>query len=137
MLDGIKERIKKVMRDKGTNPFQLSKGSTSIQQKFGRQINGDSMVTYETIMIILDAFPDVSAEWLMRGEGSMVRGKEERAAKVESYGKEIEVLENRDALFGAIRDAMQTIRELQKSNEELRKKSERDVAELLTRLSKQ
>ena len=35
-------------------------------------LNG-SQPTYETLSNLLNAFPQISAEWLMRGEGSMIK----------------------------------------------------------------
>ena len=43
------------------------------QEKLKRQIFGHSLITIRTLRLVLDRFPDVSAEWLVRGEGSMER----------------------------------------------------------------
>lgn len=70
MDDKIKERIRLVLKEYNTNPTKLSKGDQALQRKFSRQLN-DAEVTYSLIAYILDAFPDVSAEWLIRGQGDM------------------------------------------------------------------
>lgn len=35
------------------------------------QLHGTSQVTLKTVMAILEAFPEISAEWLLRGVGEM------------------------------------------------------------------
>jgi hypothetical protein len=37
-------------------------------------ILGKSKLSLEAVDLILKAFPDVSAEWLLRGEGNMLKG---------------------------------------------------------------
>lgn len=71
MDDKIKERIRLVLKEYNTNPTKLSKGDQALQRKFSRQLN-DAEVTYSLIAYLLDAFPDVSAEWLIRGNGDMI-----------------------------------------------------------------
>lgn len=36
------------------------------------QINADVQISLSTILLILEAFEDVSAEWLLRGKGAML-----------------------------------------------------------------
>jgi len=43
-----------------------------MQTRLSRQINAGAAITYDTINRLLDVFPDVSAEWLMRGKGEML-----------------------------------------------------------------
>lgn len=44
-----------------------------MQKRLSRQLNGGATVTFETISSILESFPDISAEWLLRGEGEMYK----------------------------------------------------------------
>ena len=43
----------------------------STRVMLGRQINGDALVTYETIRMFLFAFHDVDANYLVMGYGTM------------------------------------------------------------------
>lgn len=43
-----------------------------MQVRLSRQINNGATITFETVSNILDTFPDVSAEWLLRGKGEML-----------------------------------------------------------------
>ena len=42
------------------------------QPTLDKQIKGLRSVSIETIMSVLYAFPEISADWLMRGEGEML-----------------------------------------------------------------
>lgn len=45
----------------------------AMQTRLSRQINGGAAITYDTLSRFLDLFPNVSAEWLMRGEGDITK----------------------------------------------------------------
>ena len=68
----IKERLQEVLSANHSNPTQLAKAFKVNQKTLNSQINGDTAVSASTLLLILDAF-DISAEWLMRGEGDMLR----------------------------------------------------------------
>ena len=70
---GIKERMQMVLDDKGSNPTQLSKAFKINQKTLNSQINGDTSVSASTIQLILSAFDDISAEWLITGNGEMYK----------------------------------------------------------------
>jgi len=44
-----------------------------MRARIGRQINGDASIPFSTLHLILYTFPDISADWLVRGEGMMTR----------------------------------------------------------------
>lgn len=71
MKDTIRQRIKDVLSAKDSNPTKFSSGDTAMQKRLSRQLNSGATITFETISSILDSFPDVSAEWLLRGKGNM------------------------------------------------------------------
>lgn len=64
-----------------------------MQVRLSRQINNGATITFETVSNILDAFPDVSAEWLLRGKGEMlVASSEAQKKEVTPEGYFYEVL---------------------------------------------
>lgn len=67
----IVQRIKKLIEEKygsrGTTSFAKAIGVEQVT--LSRQLNGQRGVSLEVIEAVLTAFPDVSAEWLLRGEG--------------------------------------------------------------------
>lgn len=82
----IIQRIKKLIDANNMSITSLSKKINIVQTTLNRQLNGDtSSIPIGTIEAILHYFPEISAEWLLRGEGAMIKGDNE--AKVESGRK--------------------------------------------------
>ena len=71
-MDEVRERILLVFSTFATNINKLSDGDTALRNRLTRQINNDSSITIDSISVILNAFPEVSAEWLIRGKGEML-----------------------------------------------------------------
>ena len=67
----VKERIREILIQKESNPTKLSKAFSVNQKTLNNQINADVQMSLSTILLILNAFEDVSAEWLLRGKGAM------------------------------------------------------------------
>ena len=66
----IVERLRLLIEDKGYNPKTFAEKIGMAQRTINNYVNG-RFPSYEAIHAILQTFPDVSAEWLMRGEGPM------------------------------------------------------------------
>lgn len=69
----VRKRIMEVFTAEDTNPSKFSKEDKAMQKRLSRQLNGGATITFETISSILSTFPNVSAEWLLRGEGEMYK----------------------------------------------------------------
>ena len=67
----IYQRVKCVLEDKSISVNALSKQISVAQATLNPQLRGDRTLAANIVAKILDAFPDVSAEWLMRGVGTM------------------------------------------------------------------
>lgn len=67
----IYQRVKLVLEDKSISVNALSKQINVAQATLNPQLRGDRTLAANIVVKILDAFPDVSAEWLMRGVGTM------------------------------------------------------------------
>ena len=65
-MESLRERIKKALKDHGTTANGISKGDSAVQNKLSRQLR-EATVTADVIQLVLETFPDVSAEWLLRG----------------------------------------------------------------------
>ena len=71
-LNMARERIKFCIENSGKSVSMIAGGHGSpMQTKMSRQIYNDTMLTFDVIFHVLQAFPEVSAEWLIRGEGQM------------------------------------------------------------------
>lgn len=68
----IMERIQLYLRKERMKPAEFAKilgiNSTSVYNYF----SGTSKAPMSFIVLFLESFPDVSAEWLIRGEGEMM-----------------------------------------------------------------
>ena len=73
----IIQRIKKLIVANNMSITSLSKKINIVQTTLNRQLNGDtSSIPIGTIEAILHYFPEISAEWLLRGEGEMMKGED-------------------------------------------------------------
>lgn len=71
MEKAIYQRVKLVLENKSISVNALSKQINVAQATLNPQLRGDRTLAANIVAKILDAFPDVSAEWLMRGVGTM------------------------------------------------------------------
>lgn len=71
----ISERIKYVLRENNSSINAIS-SNKSEQRRLNRQINEGATVTCETISSILKLFPKYDANWLLSGEGEMLKNQE-------------------------------------------------------------
>lgn len=73
-LNNTRERIKLCIKNSGKSSTMIAGGSGNpMQTKMSRQINFDTMLTFDVIFHVLQAFPDISADWLLQGEGQMYK----------------------------------------------------------------
>ena len=77
------QRIKKVVSDRNLSVTALGKLIGIHPSTLNRQFNGESAMSLGTIDAFLQYFKDVSAEWLLRGEGDMMKGHSNKASEKE------------------------------------------------------
>ena len=70
-------RIKEVIALSGLSDRAFAIKCGIKQNTLSRQLGGVSEVSASTINTILDNYQEISAEWLLRGKGSMLLQKEE------------------------------------------------------------
>lgn len=71
MKQTVNERFRKVVADNGFSATYLAKVSGISQTTISRQIKGDYNVSIESINAVLHELPNLSADWLLTGRGSM------------------------------------------------------------------
>ena len=69
MEEMVKERIKEVLSENSMSITQLANQFNVNQKTLNNQINDTTTLSVSTILLILKAYPDLSAEWLLRGTG--------------------------------------------------------------------
>ena len=73
MEELIRQRVNEILLSHNISINKFSDGDSALQNRLSRQINRGASITAETLFILLDKFKDVSAEWLLRGEGEMLK----------------------------------------------------------------
>lgn len=68
----IKKRVSAVLKYKQLNVNRASKFLDIPQRTLNRQVNEDGNISMELVYAILSNFPEISAAWLISGEGSMI-----------------------------------------------------------------
>lgn len=72
MESSIRQRIKDILNHFNSNTNRLAGDDANFQNRLSRQINQGAAISCDTVSRVLIAFPDVSAEWLLRGKGEML-----------------------------------------------------------------
>lgn len=67
----ILARVKQIQISKSKSVAHFSRLLDMRQVRVNNHLNGTSDVSTEMLFKILEVFPDISAEWLMRGVGDM------------------------------------------------------------------
>lgn len=103
----VAQRIKSVLDARQISITSFAKMVGMLQVTCNRQIRGDQAVSLGLIEGFLSTFPDISAEWLLRGEGEMYKNSSEQK-------KEISLTNPQDdsvwkAKYEAIKDCYDTL----------------------------
>lgn len=108
MENPIVQRIKEVLTEKRWTVNALSKALNISQPTLSRQLSGYISVDSKVILGILLLFPELSAEWLLRGNGQMELTKDSADAELKAVcveqAKEIYRLKSKVALLESKKD---------------------------------
>ena len=100
-------RISKLIESTGLNPTSFAAKIGVQQMTLWGQLNGKRRLSLDTTLAILNAYPDISAEWLMRGTGSMTKGDNEQDKRLDNLVDVISMQQE------TIRTLQERIRQLQ------------------------
>lgn len=67
------ERVKKIIETKSKSVREFSSMIGVKQVTLNQQISGSRSLSLDVVIAILNSFEDISAEWLLRGDGSMLK----------------------------------------------------------------
>lgn len=115
----IRDRVNKLLEGIKATPNSISENSTE-QRKLNRQISEGKTLTVDVLSKILERIPQASTEWLLRGEGTMLKSNanENRTSPINVDGDLISIEMERE------------IRRLRASLDAVIEKNERLEAEL-------
>ena len=99
-------RIKAIIAYSGLNDSAFAKKIGIQQMTLWRQINGERKVSLETVTAIADTYPEIDANWLLRGNGGMLADNETQERRL-------------DNLIDVISMQQETIRNLQEKIKQL------------------
>ena len=68
----IRLRIAELKREFDWTENSISKDAAT-QKRLNRQLSHDASITLDTLLLILEACPGLSADWLLLGRGEMLR----------------------------------------------------------------
>ena len=72
MKDSMLERFKSVIAAKSKSPTDFCKIIGVAQTTLSNQLQSARGISVDVIILTLTSFPDISAEWLLRGKGEMI-----------------------------------------------------------------
>ena len=67
----VKKRLRAALEAYNENPTSLAKKFSVNQKTLNNQINSRTTMSLSTILLISEALPEMSLEWLLRGKGEM------------------------------------------------------------------
>ena len=73
MEEGVLQRVISICRQKSVSESQFAKMIGSNQKTINQQLRGERSISLDTISKILSSFEDISSEWVLRGEGDMLK----------------------------------------------------------------
>lgn len=102
-------RIKQLISQMGlsTRSFALKCGLR--QNTVSNQLNGMRELSLQTVTAILNACPQVSAEWLMRGEGGPYKTEQSNTAELDRINKLVDTIATLQDTINAKNDMIATL----------------------------
>lgn len=76
MKDNILERLNMFLKVKNISVNDVATSQGITYTTLFRQVKGDNALSARSLQAILDYDPTLSAEWLMRGDGSMTKDQQ-------------------------------------------------------------
>lgn len=67
------ERVIDVIKLKAKSVREFAESIGVKQVTLNQQLNGDRKLSLDIVLSVLNSFEDISAEWLLRGEGEMYK----------------------------------------------------------------
>lgn len=122
MEEAIRKRLNRLVRESGMSETAFAESVNLVQVTLNRQLSGKRGVSADTILSVLQNQKDLSAEWLLRGEGAMYKTTELPPVDVSSE----ESIEHSAEIARLVREKNELIDE----NEELREENKRLRAQL-------
>lgn len=76
MEEAVRRRLNRLVKESGMSESAFAESVNVVQVTLNRQLSGKRSVSSDTILSVLQNQKDLSAEWLLRGEGAMYKTTE-------------------------------------------------------------
>ncbi len=70
-MDGITQRLNEIKNYYNLSGARFADKVGKVKNTFANYLNGSRPIPTDVIVDILNTFPDLSADWLLRGKGDM------------------------------------------------------------------
>lgn len=67
----VRARINSLLKEKGVTQNAVAAGDAPAQKRLNSQLSHGAAISLDSVLRVLNACPDVSAEWLLRGSGDI------------------------------------------------------------------
>jgi transcriptional regulator with XRE-family HTH domain len=122
MEEAVRKRLNRLVKESGMSETAFAESVNVVQVTLNRQLSGKRSISSDTILSVLQNQKDLSAEWLLRGEGAMYKTTELPPVDVSSE----ESIEHSAEITRLVREK----NELIDANEELREENKMLRAQL-------
>ena len=132
MEEAVRKRLNRLVKESGMSETAFAESVNVVQVTLNRQLSGKRSISSDTILSVLQNQKDLSAEWLLRGEGAMYKTTELPPVDVSSE----ESINHSAEIARLVREKNELIDEIESLKEEiLRVKAQNEVLKELVRSS--
>ena len=94
----VRARINLLLKEKGITQNAVAAGDAPAQKRLNSQLSHGSNISLDTVLRVLDACPDVSADWLLRGSGEKLKSSAPITGAKSVTGKNATVIGQQNVL---------------------------------------
>lgn len=105
----ILQRLKEVLKYSGQSVRAFSIKCGINQPTLDKQLKGLRSVSIETVVSVLYAYPEISAEWIMRGSGQMLIHQDGNSVENERINMLVDTIATLQDTINQKNDAITTL----------------------------
>ena len=103
------QRLKEILGYSGLSVRAFAIKCGISQPTLDKQLKGLRGISIETIMSVLSTFPEISSEWLIRGDGEMIIGTKPNSAELDRINKLVDTIATLQDTINAKNDTIASL----------------------------